>query len=411
MLAVRQADGGWYEIEVLGTGELGWVHSGYTRALVVDTPSPVPPWFSRLRGARWLRGLIYLVGAVALLGFLSSGIRPRIGRRRFVELLVGSLVVGVFFVLNTVGEALADSLGRFVEIEILSPIWEINALLSPRIGLPFLIACLLGFTTTFLLLSWQRVELRLSFLQGLGSGFLALPVTVLAIALLLLVGWVLLQVLKLVGFLLGIVAIPIAWLWEHVVLPLLRLLGTPFVWLWEHWLQELLAPILAGLRWIGEHLIAPIYQFVLAMLQPVLRFLVAVLVACGGLAPFSVIGLALIYGFRTALRARLDNAGYFAQGVTLGLLLLDAGLSWGLDAAGLLTWGSPSWGLLVVSGIPLLALLRVLTPSLERPLGQKVAYGTLVGGYLKESNVELLAECLVKPAFVLGRIALPDFET
>src|SRR4029078_12728892 len=112
------------------------------------------------------------------------------------KLMLLSVAVGTLFMLNQLGALIARLLASWIDLSVLSPLWEINALTSsvrPSTVLLILAACTLGIVASAPTENGGRV----SFLQGLRARSLLVPTTTLAAALALLVVWLLGKVLSL----------------------------------------------------------------------------------------------------------------------------------------------------------------------------------------------------------------------
>ena len=243
---------------------------------------------------------------------------------------------------------------------------------------------------------------RQAFLQGAAVGFLALPGTVVAggVALLVVValGWI----GKFIIFLLT----PLAWLMRYVILPFLHWLATPLFWLWENFLREALLWLATPAIWLWRTLIEPASVFVLRyVVRPLVWIALRLVLAAFFLLPVSAVGVVVVGGFRGSLGARLNRSGLFSLGVAVGFTLLDCVALEVLDSKGIAA-GSPSLGqllLVALTGVALVRLMVVKVAEHEEPIER--SFRDNLGIYVRHSGLEMLGAGFLLVAGIVARFA------
>jgi hypothetical protein len=321
-----------------------------------------------------------------------------------VVMILASLIVGGSFLLNQLGPFLVRMLASRADLSSLSPFWAINSdyqLLSyPKEIL------VLGLLFFFIWIAAPSTSGgRTAFLQGVCVGFLLVPATVLASALVAAVVWLVWKIALVLYVIVKWVLTPVIWLYDHAILPVLRFLATPFIWLWKTYLQEIFAAIS---DWVWS-LLAPLFRFLQKFIfRPLLALVIGVLVSAACLLPVAIIGLSILESVKASFQGALDAQGLYAQGVTIGFLLLDAVVLVVLNYRGILQ-AMPPISLLILVMLPIITLLRLLVTRPKGDEGEnKVDFWSRFAAYRKESRAELLASCVILPILLWAQIQTDD---
>jgi hypothetical protein len=139
-------------------------------------------------------------------------------------------------------------------------LWSINSVCE-KVGYPTVVLILSLLTLAIWASAPAKNHCRGSFFQGVSAGFLILPVACLAGAVAAAVIWLIGKIFLLLGYILGIILIPVAWLFMHAILPVLRFLAIPLVWIWESFLRDFLLLIAIPFIWIKNVILAPLFSF------------------------------------------------------------------------------------------------------------------------------------------------------
>jgi hypothetical protein len=328
-------------------------------------------------------------------------------RRQALLLGVGALV-GIVVVLNQLGSVIS----RLAPIAVLSPIWEVNSLIEP-IGLNLTAAALVVFALVCYSVLAANAQLQAAYRDGILAGCFLLPLVILAVAVIAGAGWVIVQVLRLIGVVLMTmldwilpvlvaIAMPFTWVFEHILTPIANLIAMPFRWLWKTVISVVLGVVVWPFAWLAKNLLAPLFGVLVKYVFKPIFFLIAAIF--GGvvvLAPFSAIGNVLFRGFQTAVTSPLTPQAVFDQGVGVGFLCFDA-LAMVILKAVRPVPVTPSLFLLVSVAMPALFFIRV---------AQSRAYWWRLGwasstfpekakGYWKTSKLEAISFCVVIPLAV-----------
>jgi hypothetical protein len=400
-LEVLGNQGDWTRVRVIANGEEGWVNSEYISLSSVATRRRTSELFNLLIEWKLPILLALLVGATLLLSFLMRKLSPEEFRGSPLLVILSSLALGLTFLLNQFGPLFAKLTSSYFDITALAPLWSVNRVCE-QVGYPKVLLILTCLTLAIGAAAPARNECRRAFFQGVSAGYLLLPVSCLAGIVAALVIWLVSKIFLLVGYILGIILIPIAWLFTHAILPVLRFLATPLIWIWDSFLRDFLLLIATPFIWIKNVILAPLFSFLLRyLIQPLGLLLVGVVAVMVCLLPFAAVGLAILDSARSSFEAPLNSKGLFSQGMAMGFCLLDASLLIGLDHFGLLH-STPPLSLLVLLALPVIALLRLLVSreATIEPASERTFQGKFLV-YCKSSKIGLLSSCLILPAFLL----------
>jgi len=192
---------------------------------------------------------------------------------KLLMIITISAIIGFFIVFNQLGYILykiiklnMPSWTWLHEIKdldtLLSWTWEINRYIEP-IGYSWILCCLLVFVifTHFFLNS--NKQLQLAHFQGILSGFFFLPLLIVFIAIIGIVAWIGLYILKLIVKIMAFLFMPVQWLLENIISPIIRFLSTPFIWLWNNCLQEVIHFLSIPFIWLWKNFFKNLFIFFL----------------------------------------------------------------------------------------------------------------------------------------------------
>jgi hypothetical protein len=384
----------------VSTGEEGWVSSGYI-TLNQDSatePGSTSELFNLLLAWKLPILLVLLASAILLLAFLMGKLSPDEFQGSPLLVILASFALGFTFLLNQFGPLFVKLTASYFDITVLAPLWGINSV-REQVGYPTVSLILFLLTIALGIAAPAENECRGSFFQGVSAGFLILPVACLAAAVAAAVIWLIGKIFLLLGYILGIVLIPVAWLFTHAILPLLRFLAIPLVWIWETFLRDFLLLIATPFIWIKNVILVPLLSFLAKyVIKPIAFLLAGVIGIMMCLFPFAAVGLAILDSARSSVKAPLDSKGLFSQGMAMGFCLWDASLLIILNHFGILH-STPPLSLLVLLALPAVVLLRLLISrkaALDPALGKTFTDKFL--HYCKSSKIGLLSSCVFLPA-------------
>jgi hypothetical protein len=394
---VAEKRGDWLRVANVASGETGWVHAGYTR--VVEKPklsSSVSQVYPRSREFYFLFVGVCFAGAFLTVARFGKIHRSGSTGGEIFAVSALSVLAGFAVCLNQVGPVMVNLLAPWLDLGPLDFLWKANNLVSD-VNYGQVVLYLLGTMVGVALISARVGDGRNSYLQGVCTGFLALPALALALAL----GWLILSVLSFVFqaalFLLNLIMIPFAWILEHLVMPLLRIIAIPFVWLWENFLREIVMFLATPFIWIWKAVLKPLFGVLyLYLLKPVLYLIIGTAAALICLLPLGVIGLLMAESIRNSVRGPLTSDGLFAQGVTLGFLLLDTVLLASLSILNILD-SSPPLSLAIPVALTSVIFLRLLVAKHAARAESQVHFWKKLGRYWKSSGLELVSTCVMIP--------------
>ncbi|MDY7091808.1 MAG: hypothetical protein SX243_02435 [Acidobacteriota bacterium] len=323
-------------------------------------------------------------------------------------LIAFSGLLGVVLILNQFGPLLQHWVPPSLRLQKLDFLWEPDLLAATEVGYTGFLLILAALVFSTWLSAPSKSGCKSSFLQGLALGFLAVPATAVAGAL----GWLALRILLFLFVVLGVILVPVVWILEHIVGPVLQWLATPLIWLWENGLRDVVIWLLTPVRWLVETILAPISKFLAKyVFIPLGKFALRVSVALLLLLPVCLPGTALISSFRTALRDPFDSVGLFSHGVGVGFALFDCVLLSVLAEAGVLT-STPPLSLTLLVGLALVGMARLLILRLsgleggeDPPLKVKIFL------YLRRSWIEAVLNGVLGPTVMILRIVALDSDS
>lgn len=409
-LEVLENQGDWTRVRVEASGDEGWVNSGYIiLSPATETASTFEP-VKLLLAWKLPIFLTLLAGAILLLAFLMGKLSPEEFQGPPLLVILVSLALGFTFLLNQFGPLFLKLTASYFDVTALTPLWSVNSVCE-QIGYPTVLLIFFLFTLALGIAAPAENECRGSFFQGVSAGFLILPAACIAGAIAAAVIWLIGKIFLLLGYILGIILIPVAWLFTHAILPILRFLAIPLVWIWESFLRDFLLLIATPFIWIKNVILAPLFSFLAKyLIKPIVFLLIGVIGVMVCLFPFAAVGLAILDSARSSVEAPLDSKGLFSQGMAMGFCLLDASLLVSLNYFGILH-STPPLSLLVLLALPVIILLRLLVSreaALDPALEPTFKGRFLV--YCKSSKVGLLSSCLILPAFVLLQVFYQDSD-
>lgn len=349
--------------------------------------------------------LLCILGALWTMASFGRSLRPGATREHLFALSSLSVLTGALFLLNQFGPLMAKLAEPWLSLKEVSFLWEINSLVkgvSYGTVVLFLGAVMVGVAA----IAPRANGARLSFFQGACTGFLALPLLTILTSLAALVIYLLSFVFKALFYVLGLIALPFIWLFEHIVAPVLRWLAIPFIWLWENFLREILLFLAPPFVWLWEVLLQPLTEILLKfILKPILFMVLGTAAALVGLFPFGVIGIVAIETVRNAVRGSLNSHGLFAQGVTAGFLLFDAAVLASLNALDVLHT-TPPLSLTIPVALQLIVLLRLLVSNEKKAsVEASPAFQQKLATYWTSSQLELISTCVMIPLGLLAAFA------
>jgi hypothetical protein len=408
-LGVIERRGEWLHVKSMEFQQIGWVHSGYTH--VVERASREPSLSALWRYELLLKLFVILCILSALLIMTSVGrnLRPNATRGQLFVLTALSVVTGMAFLLNQFGQLLAKLIVPWLSLEKVSFLWKVNSIAEGSLTY-WQVVLLLGIVILGIAaVAPSACGGKLSFLQGLCTGFLALPLFTIAVILAALVFYLLSFVFKAVSYVLGLIAIPFIWIFQHLVVPVLRFLAIPFVWLWEHFLREVLLFLAIPFTWLWRVILQPLTGILVKFIfKPVLFLVLGIAAALVCLFPFGVIGVVTLEAMRNSFRGSLDSHGLFAQGVTGGFLLLDAAMLALLNGLGILHM-APPLSLAIPVVLQLLVFLRLLVAKEKQAAAEATPiFQEKLAVYWESSNLELIATCVMIPIGLLAAFMSED---
>jgi hypothetical protein len=401
-LGVAERQGDWLHVTSMEAEEIGWVHADYTQA--------VESSFSRsfFSGDLLMKLFVFLcfLGALVTMASFGRNLRPNATRGQLFALSSLSVLTGAFFLLNQFGPLMVEFAEPWLSLKEASFLWKVNSIAEGSLSYWKVVLFLGTVMVGVAAVAPGANGARLSFFQGACTGFLALPLLTIATMLIALLAYLLFFVFKVLFYLLGLIAIPFIWLFENVVVPVLRWLAIPFIWLWESFLREIILFFAPPFVWLWEVLLQPVTELLLKfVLRPIVFLLAGTAAALVCLFPFGVIGIVAIETVRTSLRGPLDSHGLFAQGVTAGFLLLDAAVLACLNGLDVLHT-APPLSLAIPVALQLIVFLRLLA-SKERMADAEVspAFQQKLVSYWSSSQLELISTCVMIPLGLLAALA------
>lgn len=332
--------------------------------------------------------------------------------RRVGLTIAVSAALGVAIVINQFGPVIVT----YVPIGPLSPLWTVNDWLGP-LGNGWVSVGLTGLMMIAYLVLASNPQIQRGFAQGSLLGLFGLPILALALSLIALIGWLVLQLLgilhgvfvwlgALLAPVLAFLLTPVTWLLTNVIGPVVRFLLIPVVWLWDHILVELLKLILIPLSWLWENVIAVVGRWLVQFVfRPFVFVLVAAVGATVALAPFAAVGMVAIQTFRGAAKGPLTPQGAFAHGVGLGFLCLDALVMTIMDSVTGIQLGASVF-LVVMSLAPVVYLLRIVgNPSVSGLRWSTLTLPDRCRHYFAEAKLDAAVACALLPISVTVALA------
>ncbi|HWN42266.1 MAG TPA: hypothetical protein VNW71_08590 [Thermoanaerobaculia bacterium] len=350
--------------------------------------------------------VLCIFGALMTMASFGRNLRPGATQGQLFALSAFSVLTGAVFLLNQFGPVVAELAAPWLSLEGVSFLWEVNSIAEGSLSYSQVVLFLGAAIVGVAVIAPSANGGRLSFFQGACTGFLALPLFMIATLLAALVFYLLSFVFKALFYVLGLIAIPFIWIFQHIVMPVLRLLAIPFVWLWENFLREILLFLAIPFVWLWKAILQPLtgilFKFIL---KPILFLILGTGAALVCLFPFGVIGVVALESVRNSFRGSLDSRGLFAQGVTAGFLLLDAAVLASLNGLGVLHM-VPPLSLSIPVALQLIVFLRLLAPN-ERVAVAEASpiFQQKLVAYWNSSQLELIATCVMIPLGLLAQFA------
>lgn len=409
-LSVAERQGDWLHVKSLQSDEIGWVHAGYTQ--VVESPSARGAFFSALLRREFLMKLFAVLCclvALVTMALFGRNLRPGATRGQLFALTVLSVIMGAVFLLNQFGPVVAEFVAPWLSLEGVSFLWKVNSVAKGSISYWEVVLFLGAVTVGVAAVAPGPNGGKLSFFQGVCTGFLALPLFTIATGIAALVFYLLSFVLKAIFYVLGLIVIPFIWLFQHIVQPMLRFLAIPFVWLFEHVVLPVLRFLAIPFVWLWKMILQPLtgilFKFIV---KPILFLLLGSAAALVCLFPFGVIGVVALESFGNSFRGVLDSNGLFAQGVTAGFLVLDATVLAALNGLGVLHM-APPLSLAIPVALQLIVFMRLLAPNNRVAVVEaRPVFRQKLLTYWSSSRLELIATCVMIPLSLLAAFASED---
>ena len=406
-LQVTDRRGEWLHVTVTGDGTEGWVHSDYTRTDLPKTSTQAQSFFSP-EALLVFFVLGSILGAFIFTGYVAPKLNSAISGKRLIALSMLCVALGVVILLNQFGPLLADLTFNYLDLGKLSPLWQINNSVGTWAKYSHLILLLIALAAAVAAVAPTDGGCRTSFLQGTLTGFLALPALVLVVAVATLAFFILQWIFKAISWILGIIFIPIRWIAEHVLEPVLRFLAIPFVWLWENGLRDLLVFLGTPFVWLWTNLIHPVLGFAFRFLvKPLLLFALGIVASLVALLPFGVVGAIAIESLRGAVRSPMNAVGLFAHGIAIGFLLFDATLLASLASFDLIQ-PMPPLSLIIPLAPQVIVFFRLLVPARLAEEVDCPGFRDKLTSYWRTSRLDLLATCVIVPLGVLAMLFYGD---
>lgn len=404
-LDINARQGDWLHVTSPESKAAGWVHGDYTQ-VVEHTSSRRLPFSSFISRDLLMKFFVplFIFGALLTMASVGRNLRENATQGQLFALSALSVLTGAFFLLNQFGPAMAALAEPWLSLKEVSFLWEINSV-TKDISYSKLLLFLGVIVTGIAAIAPGANGGRLSFLQGVCTGFLTLPLLTIIAFLTALVLYLLSFVFKALFYVLGLIAIPLIWLYEHLVAPVLRWLAIPFIWLWENILREIILFLAPPFVWLWEVLIQPLTELLLKFILKPIAFLIAgVLVALVGLFPFAVIGAVALESVRNSVRGSLSASGLFAQGVTAGFLLLDALLLASLSSLEVLR-AAPPLSLVIPVTLLVVVILRLVVSSERKSVEEtSPVFQQRLTTYWSSSQLEMISSCVVIPLSVVASL-------
>lgn len=404
-LDVGERQGDWLRVTSPESAESGWVHARYTE--VTEGSASRRSRFPALLGHGFLAKLFMLLcflGALWTMASFGRRLQPEATRGHLFALSSLSVLTGAFFLLNQFGPVMAELAEPWLDLQEASFLWRVNSV-TQGIGYDKVILFLGAVVVGVAAIAPGANGARLSFVQGACTGFLALPLVTILAFLATLVAYLLFFVIKALFYVLGLIAIPFIWIFEHIVVPVLRWLAIPFVWLWENLLREILLFLAIPFIWLWKVLLQPLAELLFKfMLKPILFLILGTVAALVFLFPFAVIGIVALESVHNSWRGPLNSKGLFAQGVTAGFLLLDAALLATLNGLEILHT-PPPLSLAIPVALQLIVLLRLLSSKDSKDAAEaSPAFQQKLETYWSSSKLEMVSTCVLIPLSLLVSI-------
>lgn len=408
-LSVAERQGDWLRVTSLEPEETGWVHAGYIQ--VVESSSSGRLSLSALLRRDLLTKLfvvLCILGALVTMASFGRNLRPDATRGQLFALSALSVLTGAVFLLNQFGPVVAELAAPWLNLEGMSFLWGINSIAEGSLGYGQVVFFLGAVMVGVVAIAPSANGGKLSFVQGACTGFLALPLFMIASLAAALVFYLLSWVFKALFYVLGLIAIPFIWIFEHILMPVLQFLAIPFVWLWENFLREILLFLAIPFVWLWKVILQPLtgilFKFIL---KPILFLVLGTATALVCLFPFGAIGVVTLETVRNSFRGSLDSHGLFAQGVTAGFLLLDAAVLASLNGLGVLHM-VPPLSLAIPVALQLVVLLRLLASNKSMVAETSPVFQQKLVAYWSSSQLELIATCVMIPLSLLAAFASED---
>jgi hypothetical protein len=347
--------------------------------------------------------------ALLAMAMVGKNLQPNSTRGQLFALSGLSVVIGAALLLNQFGPLVGELTPAGLNLERVSFLWEVNSLSAGSVSYWQVVLFLGTVMIGVIAIAPSANGGKLSFFQGVCTGFLTLPLFMVASVLAALLCYLLSFVFKAVFYVLGLLAIPFIWIFQHIVMPLLRLLAIPFVWLWENLLREVILFLAIPFVWLWKVILQPLFGILSKfILRPILFLILGTAIAFIALFPFGVIGVVALESMRNSFRGSLGLHGLFAHGVTAGFLLLDASVLAYLNGLGVLHM-APPLSLAIPVALQLAVFLRLLSPK-ERVAVVEASpvFQEKLETYWSSSKLELITTCVMIPVGLLAAFAGDD---
>jgi hypothetical protein len=407
-LEVLGNQGDWTKVRVVASGEEGWVNSGYIVRISATEKVGTSELFKILDSWKVPILFVLLAAATFLLAFLMQTLSPEEVQGPPLPIIIASLVLGFFFLLNQFGPLFVRLTAPYLDIAALTPLWSINSV-SEQVGYSTVLLIIIALTFGIGIAAPTRNECRSSFFQGVSAGFLLLPAFCLASAVAAFTIWVISKLFLVIGYIINILLIPVVWLFVHAIFPVLRFLAIPLVWIWNAFLRDFLLLIAVPFIWIKNVILVPVFAFLTKyIIIPIALLLLGVVVATAFLFPFAAVGLTILDSARSSLKSPLNSEGLFSQGMAMGFCLLDASILIVLNRFDLLH-STPPLSLFILLSLPIIVFLRLLVnreATFEPALGQTFQGKFFV--YYRSSKIGLLSTCVILPAILAAQVKYGD---
>ena len=304
--------------------------------------------------------------------------------------LIISFFIGILIVFNQFG----GYLGKKYDIAFLSRTWEINGL-TRMLDLKAVIVLSAILLALHHLTFKDKSVIKASFSRGLFTGFLFFPFVVCAGGLIFAALWFIGKILIVIGYIITYIAVPITWLWAHLIEPILKFIAIPFIWLWKTLIYPILSFVTGPFAWLWKSVVLPILIFLKPLFKLLLILAAVILFGLLALFPFILVGKVFLKVLRDTFVESPTPGNVFCYGVGLGFFYFELLCGYILFARGLsITHPSIAALLPLLFGYGFLLRYWFLT---EENNTDPLTYKESIAHYWKTSKMEFTTQLCLAP--------------